>query len=90
MADAQKGDLLDMARINALPQPLIAVDRAWRWPIYDIDVQTGQMRIDVCGLLQIKDITDYPAIEDAHGVLHDPYEWYLDTCAMHKEVPDAK
>ena len=54
-------DLLNMEFINSLPQPLLMQEWGsrgddWLWPVESIDVQSGIMRIDVCGMLQVKDI----------------------------------
>ena len=74
-------DLLNMAHINSLPQPLFVRDygrSAWWWPVYDIDVQTGLHRIDVCGLLEVRHFGDAAQFRDADGVLHDPDSFYLE------------
>jgi hypothetical protein len=73
-------DLLDMDYINSLPQPLFAVDlgNGWLWPVYDIEVETGLFRIDVCGLLEVKHIGGFLKFEDANGVRHDTDTFYSD------------
>lgn len=74
-------DLLNMERINALPQPLFMREygsHAWWWPVNDIEVGTGLLRIDVCGLLEVKHIGDVAQIRDADGILHDPDTLYSD------------
>lgn len=73
-------DKLNMEALNALPQPLVARfcgDQMW-WPIEDIDVQTGLMRIDVCGKLQVKEFCDVMEFNDADGGRHDPDDFYND------------
>ena len=46
----QTGDKLKFDYINSLPQPFMGVFIGGdEWPIEDIDVQTGLLRIDVCG-----------------------------------------
>lgn len=76
----QPGDLLNMAFINSLPQPLFGSENGidWWWPIHDIDVQTGVLRIDVCGLLQVMHISDYSVIRDDAGSLHRWEDFYLE------------
>ena len=70
-------DLLRMDYINSLPQPFIArFSRADEWPVYDIDVQTGMMRIDVCGRLEIRHFGEVTRIRDIDGGDHDPDDWY--------------
>jgi hypothetical protein len=71
-------DRLDMAYINSLPLPL------WdeEWPVYDIDVETGLYRIDVCGLFEVRHIDRCFTMKDATGKSHyvgdfelDPEQW---------------
>ena len=67
-------DLLDIDYINSLPQPL------WdgEWPVYDIEVQTGLYRIDVCGLLEVRHIDKCHSMRDATGAKHYTGDFYLD------------
>jgi len=76
-------DLLDMGHINALPQPLFMHEWGsepdkWWWPVHDIDVETGLLRIDVCGKLQAKHIGDAKEFRDADGVVHASETFYSD------------
>jgi hypothetical protein len=73
-------DLLNMDLINALPQPLWVSKNGkdWWWPVHDICVQTGLVRIDVSGLLQVDHIADWLYVRDDAGVIHDPDGFYLD------------
>lgn len=66
-------DLLDMEKLNALPQPL------WvnGWPVYDIDVETGLYRIDVCGMLDIDHWGGVITFKDALGNSHDADDFYV-------------
>ena len=59
-------DRLDMAYINSLPLPL------WdgNWPVYDIDVETGLYRIDVCGLFEVRHIDHCISMKDSAGRTH--------------------
>lgn len=73
-------DLLDMDYINNLPQLWV---RKWGsknfdWPLYDIDVQTGLLRIDVCGMLDVLRIGDVAEFRDADGTVHDPDSFYCE------------
>ncbi|MDN7658473.1 hypothetical protein [Burkholderia cenocepacia] len=76
-------DLLDMAFINSLPQPLFArqygSDDRWWWPVNDIDVQTGLLRIDVCGKLDVLHISDVYFFRDASGKQHHSDDFYSDS-----------
>lgn len=75
----EPGDLLDMAYINSLPQPFIGrLLGGYEWPIYDIEVQTGLVRIDVCGLLDVKHIGDFTRFIDALGIEHPAEGFYSD------------
>jgi hypothetical protein len=48
------------------------------WPLESIDVQTGMMRIDVCGKLQVKHIGDVREFIDADGDRHSADSFYVD------------
>lgn len=76
---AQPGDTLDMAYINSLPQPFMGrtLGREW-WPIYDFEVQTGLIRIDVCGKLEVKHIGDFTAFRDGAGIERSAEAFYVD------------
>ena len=67
-------DRLDMAYINSLPPPL------WdgNWPVYDIDVETGLNRIDVCGLLEVRHIDRCLTMRDSAGKEHYTGDFELD------------
>lgn len=71
-------DRLRMDFINSLPQPLWADTFGAEWPIYDIDVQTGLLRIDVCGMLEVKHIDDLRSIRDDGGTVRDIEVFYCD------------
>lgn len=74
-------DRLRMDYINSLPQPFLALffgGKDWWWPVYDIDVETGLMRIDVCGKLQVMHFGDVKELRDEGGVSHDPETFYSD------------
>lgn len=72
-------DILRMDYINSLPQPFIAnLIGNNRWPVYDIAVDIGIVRIDVCGLLQRKDFCEVLTLEDAYGVIHEAEKFYTD------------
>lgn len=71
-------DVLRMDFINSLPPPLWAkVSGTW-WPVYDIEVETGLFRIDVCGLLQACDMADASEFRDSAGTSHDTETFYSD------------
>jgi hypothetical protein len=73
------GDTLDMAYINSLPQPFMGRTLGgWWWPIYDFEVQTGLVRIDVCGKLEVKHIGDFTIFSDGAGVERGAEAFYVD------------
>jgi hypothetical protein len=75
-------DLLNMAYINSLPQPFFVRqfgDKDFSWPVYDIDVETGCYRIDVCGRLDRCHISDAAEFRDADGIVHDSASFYLES-----------
>ena len=59
-------DRFDMAYIDSLPLPLWDGD----WPVFDIDVETGLYRIDVCGLLEVRHLDRRITMRDASGKEH--------------------
>jgi hypothetical protein len=81
MAEQAPGsrDLLDMAYINSLPQPFMGRQLGgWWWPIYDIEVETGLVRIDVCGKLSVKHVSDFTIFRDDAGVERRADAFYTD------------
>ena len=78
-AQTEAGDKLHMDRLNALPQPFIGVFLCGaRWPIYDIAVNIGTLRIDVCGKLDIRMFCELTALIDDSGTSHDPETFWTD------------
>lgn len=74
-------DLLNLEHINALPQPFLirlCGDKDFSWPLEVIDVETGLLKFDVCGLLQNGHIGDVAEFRDASGVVHDAETFYSD------------
>jgi len=72
-------DILRMEHINSLAQPFMATFYGGdEWPVYDIEVRTGLVRIDVVGKLQICDISDINFFTDEEGNKHDSDTFYHD------------
>lgn len=59
------------ARLNALP------DAYW-WPVYDIEVQTGLIRIDVVGKLQVTSMYEVMGFKDDNGTEYGCDDFYCD------------
>lgn len=75
------GDLLRMDYINSLPQPIfvrLVGDKTFDWPVESFAVDTLLFRIDVCGLLEVKGMSDAAEFRDADGVIHDAETFYSD------------
>jgi hypothetical protein len=69
-----------MDYINSLPQPFFARfcgGKEW-WPVHDFEVETGLMRIDVCGFLQAKYFAEVMEIKDGDLRPHDPGTFWTD------------
>lgn len=72
-------DLLRQEYINNLPQPLRAsFYGGTSWPLYDICVETGCLRVDVVGLLEVRHISDVKYFTDSSGEKHDSESFYCD------------
>ena len=78
--DVLPGDMLLMAKINALPHPLMVrfVGDKRRTGVHDIDVETGSMRADVCGQLDVRSFCEVMELIDDSGATHDPETFYTD------------
>ncbi|UCV00262.1 hypothetical protein [Acidovorax radicis] len=84
-------DMLDMAYINSLPQPFVAIGRdGWGWPVESIDVETGLVRVDVCGLLQAMHVSDFASFRDDAGIGHTAEGFYSDAIPEEREPIQEK
>ena len=72
-------DLLDMNLINSLPQPLYVSENGkdWWWPVQDICVESGIIRIDVCGMLQVSHISEYRYLRDDTNIIIETDDLYM-------------
>ncbi|MEJ8308572.1 hypothetical protein [Agrobacterium larrymoorei] len=73
-------DLLRMDYINSLPQPFFIrfCGDSEFWPVHDFDVETGLVRIDVVGLLEVKRFGEAMEVRDGDHRLHDADTFYSD------------
>lgn len=74
-------DLLRMDFINSLPQPLWTRqwgDKEFMWPVQDLCVESGIVRVDVCGLLQAMHVSDIAEFKDDSGTIYDAEVFYSD------------
>lgn len=87
METSKPNDLLDMAWINSLPQPLSVTkcSEKWLWPVIDIDVETGLLRIDVVGLSEIWHWSDVSFARDDTGKDYNGYAFYSDATPEERE-----
>lgn len=71
-------DKLDFDWINSLGQLYANIFGTW-WPVHDIEVQTCLMRIDVCGLLEVRDLHDARGFKNDDGDEFQVDDFYLDS-----------
>lgn len=69
-------DLLSTAKLNALPHPIVARIFGGEWEVETIDVETGLIRIFVCGLLECRHFSEVQELVDINGGVHDSDEFY--------------
>ena len=74
-----KKDILYMDKIQSLPHPLTAIlyDKSGYW-IESLCVQTGCMRLDVCGQSQLSHFDEVMIIKDIDGNLHAPDVFWIE------------
>ena len=81
-------DLLRIDHINSLPQPLMArTFGGGDWEVEFICVETGCMRINVCGPSQNTHIDEVLYFVDDAGTKHSTDSFYSD---FEEEVQEAK
>ena len=74
-------NLLKHDYINSLPQPFMAkfFGEVIKWPIHDICIDTGCLRIDVMGKLTARHVSDVDYFTDLEGNKHDADTFYNET-----------
>ena len=72
-------DIIDIDKFNALPGPVAArIDFGAEHWIETLCVQTGCMRLDVCGKIQLSHFDHVRKLIDADGNEHNPDIFYID------------
>lgn len=73
-------DILDVDKFNSLPHPLMAV--LWGCDsgitIETVCVETGCMRLDVMGQIDLSHFDNVKAVIDGDGVKHDADDFWLE------------
>ena len=77
--EGKEGDVIRIDEFDKLPAPVTArlLDGGEYW-IESICVETGLMRLDICGLIQIEDFVMVETLIDANDVEHDAEEFLND------------
>ena len=77
--EAQAGDMLNMKKFNALPSPVTArlFSGSEHW-IESLCVQTGLMRLDVCGQIDLSEFSLVKTLVDIDGGEHDPDDFWIE------------
>jgi len=77
--DIREGDLLNSVKFNALPSPVTArMCGGGEWWIEMLCVQTGAMRLDVCGQIDLGHFSEVMELIDYNGGKHDPDDFWID------------
>lgn len=75
----QEGDILNGSKFNSLPSPVTArMCGGGEWWIETLDIQTGCMRLDVCGAIDLSHFGMVMELIDYEGISHDPDDFWLD------------
>lgn len=72
-------DLLRMDHINSLGQLYAETWHGNWWPVTSIEVGTGLMKIDVCGMIDNTHIEDIQQFRDDDGTIYQPEDFYTET-----------
>ena len=75
----EDGDKLNAKKFNSLPSPVTArmLGGSEYW-IETLCVQTGCMRIDVCGMIDLTNFDSVTMLVDADGNEYEPDDFYLE------------
>jgi hypothetical protein len=71
-------DLINIVKFNSLPPPVTArlIANGGDYWIESLCVQTGIMRLDVYGQIDIEDFIMCAELIDSNGVSHNPEDFY--------------
>jgi hypothetical protein len=72
-------DYLKMDYINSLPQLYVELSTGL-WPVFDMDAETGCLRIDVCGRLQVSHLFNVICFIDDDGNRYEPEDFITEEC----------
>ena len=76
-AGVRPTDILRADLINAIPQPIMARFLIGDiWPVIDIAVDAGLLRIDVCGISQAMSFSEVTHLIGSDGISHDADDLY--------------
>jgi len=75
----QEGDLLKIKEFNELPSPVTArIFGGGEYWIETLDVQTGCMRLDVSGQIDLSEFSMVKMLIDANGNEYDPDDFWVE------------
>ena len=75
----KSGDLIDMAKFNALPSPVTArLCGGGEYWIETLCVQTGCMRLDVSGQIDLSHFAEVMVLIDIDGEEYEPDDFWFD------------
>lgn len=78
VADIQKGDIINGVKFNALSSPVTAkIAGGGEWWIESLDVQTGLMRLDICGQIDLCHFCEVIELIDYNGNKYDPDDFWI-------------
>lgn len=75
----QVGDVICIEKFNSLSSPVTAsMYGGGEYWIETLDVQTGLMRLDVCGQIDLSSFGLVKSLIDADGISHDPDDFWVE------------
>ena len=73
-------DKLNAAKLDAIPGPILArfFGSKWEWEVIDFEVECALVRINVCGLSEVKGFCEIAEMTDIDGQKYDPEDFWND------------